>query len=213
MQGDAADVTSSGLSRTRPCSVRPPAPSRSAHRSRSHRSRESPAQAPHPHPTRGHEHPPWPPGSRPVRSRRPTAPPAAPSRRTPHPEQRRLAGERRQVRHAPAAVGQHHRQIAEHPPRLVPRTPLPRAPERVAQPTSQTDTISDQHQQRGPRPRGQTSAVRPDIYRLDTPTSHHLQGEPPERSDRLFASRILPAQADVSGPLARQPPALLTNRG
>ncbi len=111
-----------------------------------------------------------------------------------------LAGERHQVRHAPTTVGEHHRQIAEHTPRLMARATLPRVRKRVAQPAGQANTISDQRQPRRPAARGQTRAVRPDIYRLCTPTSHHLHGEPPERGDRRPDIQILPAQADVSDP-------------
>jgi hypothetical protein len=69
------------------------------------------------------------------------------------PEQRRLRAERDQVRHAPPAVGQHHRQIAEHPAGIVNRAPLAglgqRPPERVAQ----TESLGGQRQQRGARSR------------------------------------------------------------
>ena len=99
------------------------------------------------------------------------------------PEQGWLASQRGQVRDAPTTVGEHHRQVAEHPPRLMPATPLAGARERIAQPTGQPDALGDQRQQRGARTRAQTAGVRPDIYGLDTPTSHHLQGEPPERGD------------------------------
>jgi hypothetical protein len=42
------------------------------------------------------------------------------------PEQRRLRAERDQIRHAPPAVGQHHRQITEHAPRVMRRAALTR---------------------------------------------------------------------------------------
>ena len=100
------------------------------------------------------------------------------------PEQRRLARQGREVRHAPTAVREHHRQVADNPAGIVRRAPLARALKRVAQTAGETDPIGDQRQQRAARPRRQARAVRPDIYRFDTPTSHHLQGEPPERGDR-----------------------------
>ena len=75
-------------------------------------------------------------------------------------EQRLLTGQRRQIRHAPAAVREHHRQIAEHPPRLMPTLPLARARERVAQPPGQADPIRDQRQQRSSPP-ASTNPCRP----------------------------------------------------
>ena len=77
----------------------------------------------------------------------------------------------------------------------------------------QPQPSSHQRQQRRPRPRRQTRPVRHHIYRLDPRTSHHLQGEPPERGDLRFATLILPAQADVPKPPAAPRPALVTNRG
>ena len=53
-------------------------------------------------------------------------------------EQRRLGAEGDQIRYAAPAVGQHHRQIAEHPPRVMRRATLARLgqrpPQRVTQP-------------------------------------------------------------------------------
>ncbi len=112
-------------------------------------------------------------------------PPRRGDRRDP-PEQRCLAGQRRKVRHAPAAIRQHHRQIAEHPPWHMARTALTRTLKRIAQPGRQPDPVGHPRQQRRTGPREQSRSVRPDIYRLDTLTSHHLQGEPPERGDRCL---------------------------
>jgi hypothetical protein len=49
-------------------------------------------------------------------------------------EQRGLAGDRLKVRHASSAVGEHHRQVAEHPAGIVRRVALPRTRQRVAKP-------------------------------------------------------------------------------
>ena len=51
------------------------------------------------------------------------------------PEQRRLTGQHREVRDAPSAVGDHHRQIAENPAGIVTGTPLPGARQRGAEPS------------------------------------------------------------------------------
>ena len=82
-------------------------------------------------------------------------------------EQRRLPSQRRQIRHTPPTIGQHHRQVAKHPPRIMHRAALPRRVERLTQPRGQADPIRDQRQQRTPRPRRQPDAVRPHIYRFD----------------------------------------------
>jgi hypothetical protein len=47
-------------------------------------------------------------------------------------------------------------------------------------------------------------AVRPDFYRLDAGTPHHLQGAPPERERRVSTTTTLPAQANDSAPHQRQ---------
>ena len=123
-------------------------------------------------------------------------------------EQRRLAGQRRQIGDAPPAVGQHHRQVAEHPPGVMARAPLARARKRPRKHVAETQPLRHERQQRGPRARAQTGAVRPHIYRPNTATSHHLQGEPPERGDRRLDTAILPAQADISAPRPARAPAL-----
>ena len=121
-------------------------------------------------------------------------------------EQRRLASQRGQIREAPPAVGAHHRQIAEHPARVMPTTPLARSRKRSRKRFGQAEPPSHQRQQRRPRPRRQARAVRPHIYGPETATSHHLQGEPPERGERRLDTAILPAQADVSAPAANPRP-------
>jgi hypothetical protein len=68
-------------------------------------------------------------------------------------KQRRLRAERHQVRHAASAVGQHHRQIAEHAPRIVRRAPLSRPGQRPPQRIGQPEPLRGQRQQRRARPR------------------------------------------------------------
>jgi hypothetical protein len=194
-----------GRTRTRPCDDRPPAPAQNARRPGWRRSQGSPARVPRPPPTPAREPPPPPPGSPQALTPRSRASPAAPSRLTRPPERRALTRERREIRHAPTAIRQHHRQLAEHPPRRMPTATLTHARQRVAQTAGQTHAIRDQRQQHRPRPRAQTTAVRRHIYRSDTSTTHHLQGEPPERGDPRLDIQILPAQADVSD-LPRAPP-------
>jgi hypothetical protein len=122
------------------------------------------------------------------------------------PEQRRLRAQSNQIRHAAPAIGQHHRQIAEHPPRLMRRAALARLAERPTERVGQPQPLGRQRQQRGARPRRQPGAVRTDFYLLDAGTSHHLQGAPPERERRVSTTTTLPAQADVlARPASRSP--------
>jgi hypothetical protein len=121
-----------------------------------------------------------------------------------------LASQRLQVRHAPAAISQHHRQIAEHPPRHMARTALTRTLKRIAQLGRQPDPIGTSAsndvpaRENNPVPSARTSSVltlqRPITFKVNL-----LSGGIGDST-----SRTLPAQADVSH---RQPEPLLTNRG
>src|SRR3954469_20164380 len=80
----------------------------------------------------------------------------------------------------------------------MPRAALARLAQRPPQRVGQPQPLGRQRQQRRPRPRRQTDAVRTDFYLLDAGTSHHLQGAPPEREREVSTTTTLPAQADVS---------------
>ena len=159
---------------------------------------------PRPPPTRASEPPPSPPGSRRARSRRSTAPPAAPSRPT---RPRRTTTAAQPTRRDPTRTGNHPRASQSSG-----RTPAPdHAPNgapgchRARRTDRRSDRpIGDQRQQPGPRLRGQILAVCLDMYGPDTRTSHHRQGEPPERGIYDSQPRSSLAQADVSARSPRQ---------
>src|SRR4051794_4614816 len=88
----------------------------------------------------------------------------------------------------------------------MPRAALARLAQRPPQRVGQPQPLGRQRQQRRPRPRRQTGAVRADFYLLDAGTSHHLQGAPPERERKVSTTTTLPAQADVSAPTAAVAP-------
>ena len=116
------------------------------------------------------------------------------------PEQRLLVAHRAEIRHALAAVGEHHRQITDHPARVMTATPLlqPRQPQR--QRAREPELVSDLRQQRAARVRHQTRSVRRDIYGYRASIAHHLQGEPPSSGSGPSASPRIPAQPDKSAP-------------
>ena len=107
------------------------------------------------------------------------------------PEQRRLGSERDQIRHAAPAVGQHHRQITEHLPRIVRRAALARIAKRPSKRVGQPEPLGRQRQQRGTRARREPRAVHLDFYLLGLGTSHHLQGAPPEPGREASRQRQL----------------------
>jgi hypothetical protein len=96
------------------------------------------------------------------------------------PEQIGLIAHRTQIRQTIAAIGEHHRQIADHAPRIVPAIVLAQPRERVRQRRRQPNPISDPSQQAAAGMRDQARSVRRDFYRETAPIAHHLQGEPPE---------------------------------
>jgi hypothetical protein len=130
------------------------------------------------------------------------------------PEQRRLGAQRDQIRDAASAVGQRHRQIAEHPPGIVRRAALARLGQRPSQRVGQPQPVRRQRQQRRPGTRRQARAVRPDFYLPDAGTSHHLQGAPPERERRGLDNHNSPCSGGRFSPrLKPRRPAILANRG
>src|SRR5262249_13413164 len=95
-----------------------------------------------------------------------------------------------QIADAITTVGQHHRDVAQHPPRIVRRAALPCPRKRLGQPIAQTDPIRQPRQQRHPRMRHQTLAVRRDFYRSDPELWLHQLGVLPDRESRPRKSRF-----------------------
>ena len=93
------------------------------------------------------------------------------------PEQRVLLPDRAEIRDALAAVGQHHREIDDHPAGIMTTTPLldPRQPARHS--AREPELARDLPEQRGPRVRHQPRSVRGDFYRYGASVTHHPQGE------------------------------------
>ncbi len=73
-----------------------------------------------------------------------------PSLRTPHGQ-------------AVATVGEREREIAQHPPGIVPRAALAHTRERALKARRQPDPIGESRHERGARARGQTVRVRNDL--------------------------------------------------
>jgi len=124
-------------------------------------------------------------------------------------EQRALVAQGAQVAQRVAAVGQHDRQIAHHPARVMPAA----APAQRGQPGRQRprepQPIGALGQQRRP---GVTDrvlvSVRPNFYGELAAIALHPQGDPPEPGSRASATRKLPAQPDrTSAPASAGAPA------
>jgi hypothetical protein len=114
------------------------------------------------------------------------------------PEQRRLVADRAQVGQAVAAVGEHHRQITDHPARVMTGAALAQPGQLLGQLLGQPRAVGHPSQQAAARMRDQTGSVRRHFYLHQAPIAHHLQGEPPESDFRPSTSRRIPAQADSS---------------
>src|ERR1019366_1122498 len=115
-------------------------------------------------------------------------------------EQRLLIAHRSKVRKTVAAVGEHHRQIPDHPTRIMPATPLPHPHKRVRELARESHPISNLREQRGTRVRYQTLSVRRDIYGERALSTRHPQGEPPSSGSGPSASPRIPATPDVQAP-------------
>ena len=106
------------------------------------------------------------------------------------------------VAHAITTVGEHHRQIPDHPSRTVRRTPLPRRRQRPRQRAGQPYAIGQLDQQRHPSARDQPLSVRRHFYRFQASRSVHQLGVLLGRASRL-------SNPDSHGPGGRHPaPAL-----
>jgi hypothetical protein len=95
------------------------------------------------------------------------------------PEQLLLVADRAQIGHALPAIGEHHRQIPDHPARIVATTTPLQARQARAERSREPDPVSDLREQRATHVRHQTRSVRRDLYRNRASIMHHPQGEPP----------------------------------
>jgi hypothetical protein len=91
-----------------------------------------------------------------------------------------------EVRHALPAIGEHHRQITDHPPRVMTTTPLLDARQAQRERPRKPQLPRDLREQRGARVRDQTRSVRRDIYGYRASITHHPQSEPPELGKKVF---------------------------
>jgi hypothetical protein len=94
------------------------------------------------------------------------------------------------VRDTSAAVSEHHRHVAQHPPGIVRGAPLPRPGQRSGQRAGQPNPVSQLDQQRRARVRHQPLAVRRDFYRSETSLWLHQLGVLLGRVSRLQQSRF-----------------------
>jgi hypothetical protein len=119
------------------------------------------------------------------------------------PEQRLLISDRAQIAKAVAAVGEHHRQVAHHPTRIVTAGALAHPGQAVRQRPREPCLVGHLRQQRAARVRDQPVSVRRDFYGETAAITLHPQGDPPEPGLRPSNSRILPAQPDIPAPRLR----------
>ena len=115
-------------------------------------------------------------------------------------EQRLLIAHRPEIGHALAAVGQHHRQVPNHPARVMPTTSLLQARQPQRQRPGQSNLVSDLRYQRAARVRHQTRSIRRDLYGYPASSTHHPQGEPPSSGSGPSTSPRIPAQPDRTEP-------------
>ena len=119
------------------------------------------------------------------------------------PEQRGLPLKHREIRDAASTIGCHHRQITEHPPRIMSRATLTGPSQHAAQPVAQPEALRRERQQRAPRARGQASAVRDHIYRSERRTSGRVGDEPPCLARARWSARPRPPNRTCPFPSIR----------
>jgi hypothetical protein len=94
-------------------------------------------------------------------------------------EQRVLLTNRTEIRHALAAINEHHREIADHPARVMTATPTLDRGQPPRERPRESHLLRDLRNQRTARVRDQARSVRRDFYGYRASTTHHPQGEPP----------------------------------
>jgi hypothetical protein len=113
------------------------------------------------------------------------------------PEQRVLVTQRADVGEAVSAVGEHHREIADHAAGIVPGPARLQALQAHRQRLREPTLIGDLRKQRAARVRYEPFSVRRDFYRDVAAIALHPQGDPPELGPSASATRRIPAQPDV----------------
>jgi hypothetical protein len=88
-------------------------------------------------------------------------------------KQRPLVADRPQVRKAVAAVGEHHRQVADDAPGIVPAAPLTHPRQAARQRPGRAEPVGRLGQQPCARVRHQARSVRADLYRQLGPIALH----------------------------------------
>jgi hypothetical protein len=81
---------------------------------------------------------------------------------------------RAEVRDALAAVGQHHRQIADHPAGIMSTTPLLDSRQSQRQRLREPELVGHLGEQRAGRARDQARSVRRDVYGYRASITRHL---------------------------------------
>ncbi len=109
------------------------------------------------------------------------------------PEQRVLVTHRSEIGKAVSAVGEHHRQVADHAPGIVPGLALLQTRQTHRQRRGEPALVGDLRQQRAARMRHQPFSVRRDFYRDVAAIALHLQGDPPEPGFQDVANPRIPA--------------------
>ena len=117
-------------------------------------------------------------------------------RRRDLPEQQALVLKSAEVRQAVPAVGEHHRQIPDHAPKVVAGPPRLQIAKAQRQRPRQPRLVGHPREQRAARVRHQALSVRRDFYGNPAPIVRHLQGDPPKLILQASRTRRIPAQAD-----------------
>jgi hypothetical protein len=102
-------------------------------------------------------------------------------------EQRLLVAHGTEIGNALTAVGEHHRQIADHAARIMATTPLLDRDKAQRQRPRGPQPVGDARQQRGARVRHEPHSVHRDFYGYRASITHHPQGEPPSSGSRTFS--------------------------
>lgn len=133
------------------------------------------------------------------------------------PEQLRLLAQHREIGDGLAAVGEHHRHIGQHPPRVMRRAALPQPRQDLGVALGQPRGISKIREQPGPRVGGDTPPIGRDHQARACRCSVHLRSASLGRRTWTFDKPMIPARTGtpcVPGPRrARQPQPLLQRQG
>jgi hypothetical protein len=116
------------------------------------------------------------------------------------PEQHALLTSHAQVRDALAAVGEHHRELPDHHPRVMTTTALLEPRQTQRQRAREPDLPRDPTNQRRTRVRHQPRSVRRHLYGYRASITHHPQGETSKPRIKELAIPRIPAQPDDSAP-------------